>query len=151
MTDQPTDTARPVRLTQRVAAPRETVFQFLVDPALVVRWMGTAVDITPEAGGQFWLDVNGNDIATGTYVEVVPPERVVFTWGWEGSTDVPPGSSTVTINLEADGDDTVVELLHGGLPGGPADEHEKGWTPILARLASAATGGHPDPADLPGA
>lgn len=151
MTDQPTDTVRPVRLTQRIAAPRETIFEFLVDPELVVRWMGTAVDITPEPGGQFWLDVNGNDIATGSYVEVVPPERVVFTWGWEGSTDVPPGSSTVTITLEADGDDTVVELLHGGLPGGPADEHAKGWTPILARLASAATGGHPDPADLPGA
>ncbi len=68
-----------------------------------------------------------------------------FTWGWEGSADFPPGSSTVTIDLTTDGDETVVELTHSGLPRGSADDHVGGWVHYLTRLEVAATGGDPGP------
>jgi uncharacterized protein YndB with AHSA1/START domain len=145
MTDPDTSTQDVLTLAQRVAAPPEAVFDFFVDPEKIVRWMGTAVDIEPEPGGKFWLNVNGTDIAAGTYLEVDPPRRVVFTWGWEGSGDVPPGSSTVTVTLRPDGDHTTVELRHGGLPGGAEDEHGKGWTHYLGRLVDAVEGRDPGP------
>lgn len=143
MTDPEASTQDVLTMAQRVAAPPETVFDFFVDPEKMVRWMGTAADIEPEPGGKFWLNVNGTDIAAGTYLEVDRPHRVVFTWGWEGSADVPPGSSTVTITLIPDGDDTTIELRHGGLPGGADDEHIKGWRHYLARLEVALTGRDP--------
>ena len=45
-----------------------------------------------------------------------PPLRVVMTWGWDGSDEVPPGSSTVRIELDATDAGTRVRLTHTGLP-----------------------------------
>ncbi len=147
MTDQQTDAAEALHLTERIAAPRETVFDFLVEPEMMLRWMGTEVDLEPEPGGKFWLNATGTDIASGTYVKVDRPNCVVFTWGWEGSSEVPPGSSTVSIMLTTDGDDTIVDLFHAGLPGGSNDEHSKGWTYFLGRLVIVSTGGEIDASD----
>ncbi len=131
-------------LTQRVAAPREVVFDFLVNPEKVLRWMGKTVDIEPYPDGKFWMDVNGTDVASGSYVEVDPPNRVVFTWGWVGSESVPPGSTTVTVTLTADQSDTVVELRHDGLPDGTSDSHAEGWGHFLPRLCAVAEQRDPD-------
>ena len=79
----------------RIAARPETVFAYFTDPDRMRRWMGRTVDLDPRPGGAFRIDYNGEDIASGTYVEVDPPRRVVFTWGWEAPGDpVPPGAST---------------------------------------------------------
>ncbi len=125
-------------IVQRIAAPPEAVFPFLVEPEKMLRWMGTRAEIEPKPGGQFWLNVNGTDIAIGSYTEVDPPRRVAFTWGWEGSADVPPGSTTVTMTLSADGDGTIVELRHTGLPAGASGSHNDGWSHYLPLLADAA-------------
>ena len=83
----------------------------------------------------FRVNVSGIDVAVGEYVEIVPPERIVWTWGWEGSDTIPPGSSTVEVTLTADGDATVVHLRHSGLPDENAEqEHREGWTHYVARL-----------------
>lgn len=82
--------------------------------------------------------MNGKDIAVGNYLEVVPPRRMVFTWGWQDSAHVPPGSSTVTITLSPTETGTLLELAHAGLPGGQGDEHRVGWAHFLPLLAAAA-------------
>jgi uncharacterized protein YndB with AHSA1/START domain len=143
MPEPDTTTSSALVLTERVAAPPEAVFDFLVDPEKILRWMGTEIEIEPEAGGKFWLNVNGSDIAVGSYTEVDPPRRVSFTWGWDGSDDVPPGSSMVTITLTPDGTHTILELRHAGLPRGADDEHVKGWTHFLPRLTAVAEGRDP--------
>lgn len=143
--DSPPTTGEALILTERIAAPPETVFEFLTDPEKLLRWMGAEADIDPRPGGVFRLDMNGNDVAAGAYVTVDRPHRVVFTWGWEGSTDVPPGSTTVTVTLTADGDNTLVELRHDGLPGATAESHDEGWGYFLPRLSLAATGREPGP------
>lgn len=129
-----------VIVTQRIAASREAVFPFLIDAEKMLRWMGTEARLEPTVGGEFWVIVNGSDTAIGTFTEVSPPERVVFTWGWDGSEDVPPGSSTVTITLQVDGDDTVVELRHDGLTSAMQVEHRKGWDHFVPLLAVALGG-----------
>lgn len=133
-----------VVVTERVRATPDQVFDFLIQPDKLVRWMGEQVRIDPQPGGEFWVHVTGDDVASGAYVAVDRPHRVVLTWGWEGSDHVPPGSSTVSFELTADGDETVVELVHSGLPGGQDDEHRTGWRYYLPRLADAAADPRPD-------
>ena len=99
----------------RIAAPPDVVFPYFTDPALAVKWIADAAYLDARPGGTFSLSVRGNP-ARGEYVEVDPPHRVVFTWGIEGSGDLPPGSSTVEVVLQPDGDETVVTLTHRDLP-----------------------------------
>jgi uncharacterized protein YndB with AHSA1/START domain len=82
------------------------------------------------------VDFGPGYVAVGEYVEVDPPRRLVYTWGWaeEGSAMVPPGSSTVEVTLEADGDGTIVRLRHSGLPTTTFDFHGDGWDEGLTAL-----------------
>lgn len=134
----------PVTLEVMIEASPETVFEFFVDPLKMRRWMGRHADLDPRSGGVFAVD-NGDDRARGVFVEVEPPERLVFTWGWEGSDLVPPGSSTVTVILEATGDGTLVRLVHSDLPAGEDLRHTHGWNHYLGRLTKAAVGMDPGP------
>ena len=139
MTEQhassPTDTETLV-VTQRIAAPPDAVFPFLVEPERMLRWMGTEARLEPTPGGEFWVNMNGDDIAVGRYTEIDPPHRVAYTWGWDGSDDVPPGSTMVSIELIADGDDTILELRHDGLTPEWAARHSEGWHQFLPQLAA---------------
>jgi uncharacterized protein YndB with AHSA1/START domain len=128
-----------------IEAEPATVFEFFTDPEKMVRWKGSKALLDPRPGGEYRVDVNDLQIAVGEYVEIVPPERIVFTWGWEGNDGLPPGSTRVEITLTADGDGTVVRLLHIDLPTEEsAVQHSQGWDFFLARLQVAAAGGDPD-------
>jgi uncharacterized protein YndB with AHSA1/START domain len=110
------------------------------------RWKGVDHKLDPRPGGLYRVDMNGEYIVHGEYLEVTPPHRVTFTWGWEGEGNpVPPGSSTVEITLTPDGDDTIVRLVHRGLPAEAIESHAQGWLHFLARLSLAAAGKDPGP------
>jgi uncharacterized protein YndB with AHSA1/START domain len=136
----------PERVTQEllIEASPETVFSFFIDAAEMRKWMGGHAILEPTAGGLFAVDIGANR-ARGRFVEVRAPERVVFTWGWEGSDTVPPGSSTVTFTFEPQGDSTLLRMIHEGLPPGEDLRHSHGWTHYLGRLAQAARGLDPGP------
>jgi uncharacterized protein YndB with AHSA1/START domain len=128
-----------VELERRIAASPAEVFDYLTDPEKYTRWKGDRAELDPRPGGRYRVRMGPEAVASGEYVEVVPPERVVFTWGWEGSGDVPPGSTTVEITLRPDGDDTILRLRHSGLPSdADAALHREGWEMYLARLISVA-------------
>jgi uncharacterized protein YndB with AHSA1/START domain len=132
----------------QIEARPETVWEFLVDGEKACRWMGTSVAIDPRAGGTYRCEVIPGHVAVGHVVEVDPPRRIVFTWGWEpgpdGPSDVPPGSSTVEIELLAEGDGTRLVFTHRDLPTPEsAERHTVGWEHYLGRLTTAAGGGDP--------
>jgi uncharacterized protein YndB with AHSA1/START domain len=129
----------------RVEASPESVFFHFTDPALMSHWMGIDHKLDPEPGGVFMVDINGRDVVLGEFVEVDPPHRVVFTWGWQESAEVPPGSTTVEVNLTPDGNATVIDFVHRGLPPGQLDAHAQGWAHFLPRLGIAGAGGDPAP------
>src|SRR4051812_21201943 len=132
----------------RIEATPDVVFPYFTDPDKMTRWKGKDAKLEATPGGVYRVDINGRDIGVGEYVEIDPPRRVVFTWGWEGNDGVPPGSSTVEITLTPDGDATVVRLVHRDLPDEQAYAmHGDGWDHYLPRLSAAASGGDagPDP------
>jgi uncharacterized protein YndB with AHSA1/START domain len=139
MTDNP--------LTQevRIEAPPDVVFPFFTDPEKMARWMGVTHKLDPVPGGVLMVEVNNAAVAIGEYVEVDPPRRVVFTWGWRENAEVPPGSSTVEIDITADGDASLLRLTHRGLPAGQDEQHAHGWNHFLSRLVISAAGGDPGP------
>ncbi len=128
----------------RISASPETIFPFLIDPEKMVLWKGTEAMLDPRPGGIYRVNVVGKNMARGEYVEVKPHSKVVFTWGWEGDDEVPPGSSTVEVSLTPDGDETIVRLRHTDLPTKEsADKHTMGWDHYMSRLAIASPGGDP--------
>ena len=130
----------------RIEARPETVFEFFTDPEKMTRWKGRKAELEPRPGGIYRVEINDQAIARGEYQEIDPPRRVVFTWGWEGEgSPVPPGASTVEVELTPDGDGTIVRLTHRDLPAAAVESHAHGWEMYLARLAAASEGRDPGP------
>ena len=117
-----------IELERRIAAPPETVFAYFVDPDRYLMWQGIAAELDPRPGGVFRVTQNDSGyVARGRYLEVEPPTRVVFSWGWEGIDGLLPEASTVEVLLEADGQGTILRLRHSGLPSDSAcDLHSYG-------------------------
>lgn len=135
-----------IELTVRLDASPDEVFAFLTDAVRYVTWQGVKAELDPRPGGLYRVWMDADTVARGEYVEVDPPRRVVFTWGWEGNDLVPPGSSRVELDLDADGEGTILSLRHTGLPDGEAAAmHEEGWRFFTGRLMIAAGGGDPGP------
>jgi len=139
--DAQADVTRTGRIEReiRVEARPETVFAFFTDPEKYVRWKGKLAELDPRPGGIYRVDLDGQHVARGEFVEIVPYRRVVFTWGWEeAGNPVQPGTSTVEIELIPDGDATSVRLVHRGLPEEAVAGHAEGWDIFLPRLMEAA-------------
>lgn len=130
-----------------IAASPQTVFEFLRDPTLMVRWIGEAAALEPQPGGALRIKFSRGDVAAGHYQEVVPHRRVAFTWGWDPNhegqnpklTTLPPGGSLVEIDLEAKGDGTVLRLRHTHVPREIAEKHSERWSYYLTQLALVAS------------
>ena len=127
-----------------IEASPETVFRLLTDPNQYTRWKGELAELEPRPGGKYRVTFAGDyGSAAGSFVELVPNRRVVFTWGWEGNENVPPGSSTVEIDLEPEGAGTRLRLVHRGLPDAEIKGHAEGWDFFLPRLEDVAEGREP--------
>jgi uncharacterized protein YndB with AHSA1/START domain len=139
-----TDVEAPaITIERHVAASPSTVYGYLTESVKWARWQGESAEIEAVPGGNFRMRMANGMVSEGRFVELVPAERVVFTWGWQGSPSLPPGSSTVKIELVPDEDGTLIRLSHHGLPEADRAIHETGWRHHLPRLAVVAEGGDP--------
>ena len=114
------------------AAP-ERVFPFSTDAARLTQWLGEAAELEPAPGGRFAVDISRR-LIRGSYLEVDPPRRVVFTWGDAGSAELPPGSTRVEVELDGTAAGTTVTLRHFGLTGEDRADHARGWPIKLGAL-----------------
>jgi uncharacterized protein YndB with AHSA1/START domain len=133
-----------VRREIQIAAPPATVFAFLTDPEKIVSWMGIEATTGPHPGGLYLLKGVGGRAVRGAFREVVPVHRLAYSFGWEGTEAVPPGSSLIEIDLIDRDGGTLLRLTHSGLPdAAQCAGHDKGWAYYLGRLAMAAAGRNP--------
>ena len=129
-----------------VAAAPSDVFPYFAEAEKLAAWKAVTAQAHAVPGGTFRMDVTGRgDVAIGSYIEVDPPHRVVFTWAWEG--DTTPGSKpgVVEVTLTPDGDGTLVRLIHRGVAPENQQHSAAGWAHYLDRLARAVSGQDPGP------
>ncbi|TML77054.1 MAG: transcriptional regulator [Actinobacteria bacterium] len=130
----------------KIAAPPEQVFAYLTDPDKLSKWQASSASVDLRVGGEYTMDVASGHIARGSFTEIDPPRKLVYTFGWENHGVVPPGATTIEITLEQDGDYTLLHFVHSGLrTEEEVASHTKGWGHYLPRLEIAASGGDPGP------
>ncbi|WP_163268820.1 SRPBCC family protein [Chelativorans alearense] len=90
-------------------------------------WFKTCMR-SPE-GEEHWL--------SGTYREVTPPERLVFTHAWHDESGKPGHETVVTIKLREEGGRTRLTLHQAFFASRASrDGHEGGWNETLDNLAA---------------
>jgi uncharacterized protein YndB with AHSA1/START domain len=140
------ETAAGLRLEHTFAAPREDVFDAWTNPEVLRRWWAAGPDwVTPAAevdlreGGRYSLSMRNpesDDVHTvvGEYREVRRPERLVYTWAWEGESPE-PNETVVTVEFSDRGDTTDVVLVHEGFSSDQSRAmHGHGWDAVIANL-----------------
>jgi uncharacterized protein YndB with AHSA1/START domain len=130
-----------LRLQRRVPGSPERAFAAWTEPGLLARWMspfGSAeAEVDLRVGGAFSIVMHGpgQEIRhTGTYLEVEPPNRLVFSWH-SPYTGLEPSRVSVTL-LASGTDETELTLVHDHLPPGQVESHQGGWGQILDHLAA---------------
>jgi uncharacterized protein YndB with AHSA1/START domain len=93
----------------------------------------TVADLDLGEGYHLWSDTSGMGI-NGEYLAVEPHERLQQSWRWDDD-----GYETVvTITFEAEGDGTVLTVVHEGFADDQSrDDHIQGWNDCLDRLPAA--------------
>jgi uncharacterized protein YndB with AHSA1/START domain len=119
-----------------IAADREVVFRFFTDTERWASWWGAGSSIDPRSGGRLVIRYPDGTEATGEVVESVPPERLVFTYGYTKGVPIPPGASLVTIQLDRHRDGTRLRLSHAFDDAHVRDEHVQGWRYQLSLFAN---------------
>jgi uncharacterized protein YndB with AHSA1/START domain len=129
-------------LKRRLKAPPAKVFAAWTDPEKVKVWMGPGeikalrVETDLRVGGRYrWVmkspDGEEHDVS-GVYREVVPNQKLVFTWGWIST---PERESLVTVSIKPDGDGSLLTLTHEQFFDADArDRHQGGWTGALDKM-----------------
>jgi uncharacterized protein YndB with AHSA1/START domain len=132
-------------ITRTFAAPRQKVFEAWTQPDVIRQWFaaapdmeGTTAEIDLRVGGTYRIGMrnipkNIHYTARGVYKEIVPNERITFTWSWEERPDEP--ESLVTIEFRDAPNSTEMRLTHSRFVSKErCDEHKQGWNGCFARM-----------------
>ena len=135
-----------------IPAARERVFRHWTEPDLLRRWWGPDQFTCPEAtvdlrtGGTYRLLMQapgGGPLmsVTGTYHEVTPPSRLVYTWRWDTGPAASDDESVVTVQFdELEEGGTEVIITHDRFPAGhDSSPYATGWEQAMEKLLIAAT------------
>lgn len=136
MTIDETALSHRLERTVFIGASPELVFRFLTETPRWAAWWGAGSTIDARPGGSLLIRYPGGIEASGVVVEVDPPRRVVFTYGFVSGKPIPPGSSRVTIRLDRQDDGTKVHLIHEFADAAVRDEHVQGWRYQLSLFAN---------------
>lgn len=135
----------PIELRRTLPAPPERVFQAWIDPAALSHWFAPSPEFTvivheadARVGGRYRIEMRHQTgrqhTAVGTYREVSPPRRLVFTWNWDGEDTRPETRITVELRAVAGGTDLVP--THSGFSNEKdRSDHQGGWTGCLEMLS----------------
>jgi uncharacterized protein YndB with AHSA1/START domain len=137
MTDPVGPGPQPLRIVRTFTAPIQRVFDAWTSVDVLRRWWPAGRDWEPvvaevevRVGGRLRLVVRTPDGSTyggeGRYLELRPPNRLVFTWRWDDPAGRPRQTVDVTFTDNRDGTTTVV-LVNAGIAAEDLDNHGRGW------------------------
>ena len=135
-------------LRRTFTASRERVFRAWITPRALEYWLRprgksvTVRSLEARVGGSFCFELEDGSSIVGTYLHIVPPEKLVFTWSGEAK----QGRETiVTLDFLDQGAVTELVLTHEHL-GTPERRAlaEGGWPSLLDALASVLSSPHLD-------
>ena len=139
------ETMSELRMTRTIRADRQAVWNAWTQPEHMKKWSCPApggvkaLDVDLRVGGSFRLAMQVEDesyTAFGTYREIDPPNRIVYTWDWEQESHA-VGETVVTVEFNEVGDGTEIVLTHAGFPAQEAKVgHEEGWGACLEHFAA---------------
>lgn len=131
-------------IKRNLKAPPRLVFSAWTDPEKLVHWFGPAptvlgsvkANLDVRVGGKFSVSFSTEDgeyhEVGGVYQEVVPDEKLVFSWAWHST---PERESLVTVSMKPDAGGTLMTLHHEQFFDQAArDGHEYGWTGTMDKL-----------------
>jgi len=124
--------------TVRIQASREGVFRYFTDSGRFAAWWGAGSSIEPRPGGAVHVRYPNGVEASGEVLEIEPPARIVFSYGYASGRPIPPGASRVTVELFEEPEGTRLELRHEFGESGVRDAHVQGWSYQLAVFANVA-------------
>ncbi len=141
---QPTD--RELTVTRVLDAPRERVFRMWTDPQHLANWWGpqgfttTSLEMDPHPGGAYRGCMRSPEgtlrCRRGIYREIVPPERLVFTFAWEDAAGELGHETLVTVTFADQAGKTLLTLHQATFESVVrCDDHRRGWTSSLERFA----------------
>ena len=119
-----------------IGASRDTVFRFFTDSARWAVWWGAGSTIDPRPGGRVFIRYANGVEASGEVLEISPPDRIVFTFGYASGKPMPAGSSRVTIRLADHEEGTRLILTHELPDESARDQHVQGWRYQLSLFAN---------------
>ena len=131
-------------ITRTIAAPRETVWRAWTEEAELAQWLRPfgvstgSVSFDVRVGGEYRYtmtnDETGEQYPTGgVFLEVQPPEKLVFTWGVPG--EPMKSAPVITLTLEEENDGTELVFHLRGLAGEPGDGYvHDGWVEALTNF-----------------
>jgi len=138
-----------VRVERTYEAPVEAVFDAWTNPEVMERWwkadpeheVTIAADVRVGGGYRFAMHRPGGDgeemVVHGTYREVSRPDRLVYSWAWEGTGPYANHESEVAVTFaEAEPGRTTVTIEHAGLLDDTSRaNHARGWNGVLDSFA----------------
>jgi len=133
-----TDSALPHSLTRslEIGARLETVFRYFTESPAWASWWGAGSTIDARPGGALLIrHPNGVEVV-GEVLEIAPPRRIVFSYGYAADEPIARGGSRVTIELSASDGGTRLELCHEFAEGPTRDHHVQGWRYQLSLFAN---------------
>ena len=110
-----------------IGAPPSAVFRYFTDSDRWAAWWGAGSTIDARPGGRVLVKYPNGVEASGDVVEITPPSRIVFTYGYATGQPIAPGTSRVTIELHREGKGTRLRLTHAFGDDGVRDQHVQGW------------------------
>jgi uncharacterized protein YndB with AHSA1/START domain len=131
-------------LKRHIKAPPAKVYAAWTEAEKIVKWFGPHETVDGSVKAEMDVRVGGKYRASfktvdgehhevgGVYREVIPDQRLQFTWAWHTT---PERESLVTITVVPDGAGTMLTLLHEQFfDQKAADGHRHGWTGTLDKL-----------------
>ncbi|TCC10184.1 SRPBCC family protein [Kribbella soli] len=138
-----------IRIERVLPATIDRVYDAWTRADLLVQWycpnpeLELKVQADVRTGGTYVVEM-GPHVVRGTYLEVAPPHRLVFSWKWDGTDDEP---TRVEVELTEMLDGTRMLLSHTGFANAEdAANHRMGWDPEVRRLVELLNARQPDPA-----